>query len=229
LLGVGPLGAETGGDFRLPFRGAVRIGGGEPGAAVSFADNLRGLGFVGAYPEGGLKISRATFVRHAQHALALALPGGARAEVAESSFIANGAAIALDGPLDGALTLAGTALTGNGLLRIDSGEGSFTAQLSALAGAAPALRFGAAFLDSDRRILDLDIAGRAKPDLLAVSPDSRLCRLDLSDKKQRAQFAGALDALKVRIAGRQLARLFAKSDGPLSGGELKAAQKALCR
>lgn len=232
LLGVGPL--ETGaavGEYRMAFKGPINIGREESDASVTFVGNQRGLGFIGAYPEQALTIRRASFVGNTQHALQLHLPDATSTTISDATFTANGAAIALDGALDGDLTLTGaTSLSGgaNPAIEIENGSGVFSAQLLTLSGTPPALRFGAGFFKSGRGV-DVTIAGNAKPDLIAVSKATSFCTLDISDKKGREAFANRLNTLKIKIGGKQIAQHFSKKGGELKESELEAAQTTLCR
>lgn len=233
LLGVGPLGtAEAAGDMKLPFRGAVSIAAEDDSAEVVFVNNRRGLGFVGAYPEQEFRLGRATFSGNAEHALALSLPAGTRATIADTMFAGNGAAIALDGDLDGALALEGSTMiigSTRPAVAIENGSGSLKAHIASLTGTAPGLRFGAGFFKGSGSGLDINIASKATPEMLAIGPSAPFCTLDISDKKQRAIFAQRFDNLKIVIDGAPLSQHFAKKPGQLKESELKAAQKKLCR
>lgn len=222
------------------FRGLVNIAGGS-GGPVRFNGNGDGIVFDNAYPrmktgadgatQIGLNVETAQFNGNSANAVRMTLPVyGAAARVRNVEFVGNGAAIRVDGAMNGALTVDGASkMTGKGAgvvldLRDD---GEFAASLETVAGLAPAFDI---YKGWNGKLLIAVEDPNTPATFMKLDQSSTLCQFKLDGSKQeREAFRHAFKDFHVLVARRHISRLFgADSPDDMSEGEMKDAKRALC-
>jgi hypothetical protein len=211
-----------------PFRGAVTIGAGAGGRA-RFDKNDVGVEFAHTHPRGPFKVSKATFSGTLESAVSIAmLETSAPADFIDVDFTSNVVAVTFDGALDGAFSIMGdSSMTGAGRgVALTAGGGAFRAELTSVGGMKPALDVGAGW----RGDLAVSVKSQATaPSAFRFAKSAAICSKNLEDKVGREAFRRAFKALKLKVGGNHISRLFgADTPDQMSAKEMKEAQGALC-
>ncbi len=212
---------------RRPFRGGVTIGG--AGGRARFDSNDVGVDFAQSYPRGSFAVSKTTFSKSAESAISIALPeGSAAADLVDVDFTSNAVAVTFNGALDGAFNITGeSSMTGAGRgVALAEGFGAFHADLATVSGMKPALDIGAGW----RGDLAFSVkSANTAPAAFRFARNAAICSKNLDDKAGREAFKRAFKALKLKVGGNHIARLFgADSVDAMSVKEMKGAQAGLC-
>jgi hypothetical protein len=221
------------------FRGLVTIAAGSGGAA-RFYGNGDGVVFDNAFPrmktgadgvaQIGFTVDGAEFNGNSATAVRLPLPAEGTARIRNADFVGNGAAIRIDGAMNGALTVDGASkMTGKGSgISLDlSDDGEFAASLETVAGLAPAFNIRKGW---NGKMLIAVEDPKTPPTFMELDHDSVLCQFKLdASKQEREAFRRAFKDFHVLVARRHISRLFgADSPDDMSEDEMKAAKRALC-
>lgn len=209
-------------DALWPYEGAIKflVTSGERN---TFGGNGHGIRYDGTFPQERLSVVGVDFFNQNSADITLPLPDRGDIEIVNSRFLSGAPAIRVTGNLDGQLTLAGDTEFSN-TLDVPSGYGRIDAKLLRTNQITPLFRFDPNWVGW----LSLDIEEAAPPEIIQFT-GGNWCTAPISSKRDQGDFASRLTGFDVTLGGASYWRFFAGRDGELSRGEMRNAQKLMCR